>query len=68
MQIACQSAIQAIGRFDHQDGLIYCDPPYVHGTRAKGSTDVNGIEMNDSEHRDLAKLLKQCSAKIVLSR
>lgn len=47
--------------------LIYCAPPYVHGTRANGSNNVYGVEMCDDEHRDLAKLLKQCQAKIVLS-
>jgi DNA adenine methylase len=30
VQIVCQSAFDAIPRFDHEEGLIYCDPPYVH--------------------------------------
>jgi len=67
VQIICQPAIEAIERFDHKDGLIYCDPPYLHGTRSKGATDVYGIEMSDADHQDLAKLLKQCYAKIILS-
>ena len=29
VQLICQSAFEAIPRFDHAEGLIYCDPPYV---------------------------------------
>lgn len=67
VQIICQPAFDAIPRFDHKDGLIYCDPPYVHGTRSKGNTDIYGVEMSDEDHRKLAKLLCSCEAKIVLS-
>lgn len=65
VQIICQSAFDAIPRFDHKDGLIYCDPPYVHSTRA--STNVYHAEMSDEDHRELAKLLKSCKSKVVLS-
>jgi DNA adenine methylase len=67
VQIICQSAFEAIPRFDHKTGLIYCDPPYVHGTRSKGSTDVYGVEMSDDDHRKLAALLRSCDARVVLS-
>jgi DNA adenine methylase len=67
VQIICQSAFEAIPKFDHKEGLIYCDPPYVHGTRSKGSTDVYGVEMDDSDHRSLGKLLHSCKSKVVLS-
>jgi DNA adenine methylase len=67
VQILCQSAFDAIPRFDHEEGLIYCDPPYVHTTRAKGSTAVYGVEMTDDQHRQLAMLLSNCKAKVVLS-
>jgi DNA adenine methylase len=67
VQIICQSAFDAIPRFDHKDGLIYCDPPYVHGVRAKGSTSVYGVEMTDQEHRQLAAVLHRCKATVVLS-
>ena len=33
VQITCQSAFEAIPKFDHEEGLIYCDPPYVHASR-----------------------------------
>lgn len=32
VQILCEPAVTAIKRFDHEDALIYCDPPYVHAT------------------------------------
>jgi DNA adenine methylase len=67
VQIICQPAVEAIGRFDHDDALIYCDPPYVHQTRSKGGTEVYGVEMSDDDHRALAKELKACKAKVLLS-
>jgi DNA adenine methylase len=65
VQIICQSAFDAIPRFDHVEGLIYCDPPYVHSSRANPSVYHN--EMTDDDHRRLAALLHRCKAKIVLS-
>jgi DNA adenine methylase len=59
--------VEAISRFDHIDALIYCDPPYVHQTRSKGGTEVYGVEMSDDDHRALAKELKSCKAKVLLS-
>jgi DNA adenine methylase len=67
VQIICQPASEAIPRFDHPDGLIYCDPPYVHATRSEGGRDVYGFEMSDEEHRLLAKILHSCKSKVVLS-
>src|SRR5690348_13519029 len=67
VQIICQPAAEAIERFDHKEGLIYCDPPYVHGTRSKGGTDVYAVEMSDADHRGLGKTLNRCKAKVVLS-
>jgi len=67
VQFACQPAVDAIRKFDHVEGLIYCDPPYVHATRAKGSRDVYGVEMTDDDHRELATVLHECKAKVMLS-
>lgn len=67
VQIICQSAFDAIPRFDHPDGLIYCDPPYVHSTREENSRRVYHAEMTDDDHRRLADLLRNCKAKIVVS-
>jgi DNA adenine methylase len=67
VQIICQSAFDAIPRFDHPEGLIYCDPPYVHSTRDEGSRAVYHTEMSDDEHRELARLLGKCKSKVVVS-
>jgi DNA adenine methylase len=67
VQIICQPAIEAISRFDHKEGLIYCDPPYLHQTREQNSTNVYGVEMNDDDHRQLSQILKKCEAKVILS-
>ncbi len=67
VQIICQSAFDAIPRFDHAEGLIYCDPPYVHSTREENSRQVYHGEMSDEDHRRLASLLRECKAKVVLS-
>ena len=63
----CQSAFDAIPRFDHEEGLIYCDPPYVHASRCQSSTNVYHSEMSDDEHRKLAAILNRCKAAVVLS-
>jgi DNA adenine methylase len=67
VQIICQSALVAIPRFDHPEGLIYCDPPYVHSTRDENTRAVYHNEMSDDDHRQLAELLHDCKAKVVLS-
>ena len=67
VQIACQSAFDAIPRFDHEEALIYCDPPYVHDTRCQQSTSVYHTEMSDDDHRRLASLLARCKGAVVLS-
>jgi len=67
VQFICQSAFEAIPRFDHEEGLIYCDPPYLHETRCPQSTNVYHAEMTDKEHRQLAELLSRCKAAVVLS-
>lgn len=67
VQILCQPAIDAIRRFDHEDALIYCDPPYLHQTRAIGSRDIYGVELSEDDHRELGEVLNKCKSRIVLS-
>jgi DNA adenine methylase len=50
-----------------QGRFIYCDPPYVHETRHESSRDVYGVEMTEKNHRELAQVLRDCKAKVVLS-
>lgn len=67
VQFLCQPAFDVIPRFDHEEALIYCDPPYLHETRCQHSTNVYHKEMSDGEHRELADLLNSCKAAVVLS-
>lgn len=67
VQFICQSAFEAIPRFDHEEALIYCDPPYLHETRCQQSTNVYHSEMSNDDHEKLANLLKKCKATVVLS-
>lgn len=67
VQFICQSAFEAIPRFDHAEGLIYCDPPYVHETRCQQSTNVYHTEMTNEDHQKLAATLNDCKSAVVLS-
>ncbi len=67
VQLLSQPALEAIRRFDHPEALIYCDPPYVHETRAPNSRHVYGIEMTEEEHYELGEVLKVCVSKVVIS-
>jgi DNA adenine methylase len=65
VQIICQSAFDAIPRFDHKEALIYCDPPYVHSTRADKK--AYHAEMTDKNHCALASLLGRCKGNVIVS-
>jgi DNA adenine methylase len=67
VQILHQPALQAIRRFDGPETLIYCDPPYLPETRDANSRDVYGVEMTEDDHRQLAAVLNDCRAAVILS-
>ena len=67
VQILHQPAVDAIRRFDSEETLIYCDPPYLHNTRDQNSRNVYGIEMSERDHRELATVLNACEGAVVLS-
>jgi DNA adenine methylase len=58
-------AVELIRREDTPDTLFYCDPPYLHETRA--TRDAYAFEMTEAEHRELLDVLKICRAKVMLS-
>jgi DNA adenine methylase len=58
-------ALKLICREDTSDTLFYCDPPYLHETRA--SLDAYAFEMQESEHVELLTTLKECQGKVMLS-
>jgi DNA adenine methylase len=58
-------ALDLIRRQDTPDTLFYCDPPYLHETRA--ATDAYAHEMTEADHRALLAALLACKAKVMLS-
>jgi DNA adenine methylase len=61
--LAALPIIQAAGCGD----LLYLDPPYLHETRAKGSTKAYRHEMSLEDHADLLDACVQSEAKIALA-
>jgi DNA adenine methylase len=58
-------ALRLIKREDTPGTLFYCDPPYLHSTRA--STNAYAHEMTAAGHRELLKVLLDCRGKVMLS-
>lgn len=65
VQIECAPAIEVIQRYDSEETLFYCDPPYPHGSR--GDAHAYAYEMTDEQHRELATVLRDTKGKVVLS-
>jgi DNA adenine methylase len=58
-------ALDVIRKEDEPGTLFYCDPPYLHETRA--CTDTYAFEMTEQDHADLLDVLQQCKGKVILS-
>ena len=58
-------ALDLIKRCDHEDTLIYLDPPYLLSERETQKAYLH--EMSDEDHIELLNTIKQSSAMIVLS-
>ena len=65
VQIEHDDAINVIKRYDSEETLFYCDPPYPHESR--GDSRAYGYEMSDDEHRALSKVLHNVKGKVALS-
>ena len=65
VQIENSEAIDVIKRYDSDNTLFYCDPPYPPEIR--GDIRAYGYEMDSIDHRDLAAILKNCKGKVALS-
>jgi DNA adenine methylase len=65
VQIENRPAIEVIKRYDSEETLFYCDPPYPHGSR--GDANAYTYEMTDDQHRTLAEILHQVKGKVALS-
>lgn len=65
VQIENASALEVIERYDSQETLFYCDPPYPHSSR--GDRQAYLHEMTDDQHRQLSEVLHSVQGKVVLS-
>ncbi|EKQ69594.1 site-specific DNA methylase [Leptolyngbyaceae cyanobacterium JSC-12] len=65
VQIENAPAIEVIQRYDSEETLFYCDPPYPHDSR--GDSHAYGYEMTDNDHRELAEVLTNLKGKVALS-
>jgi DNA adenine methylase len=65
VQIENAPAIEVIQRYDSEETLFYCDPPYPHASR--GDRHAYGYEMTDNDHCKLAEVLIQTKGKVALS-
>lgn len=65
VQIENATAIEVMQRYDTEETLFYCDPPYPHDSR--GDSHAYGYEMTDSDHRELAEVLTSLKGKVALS-
>jgi DNA adenine methylase len=59
-------AVELIRRHDGPTTLFYCDPPYLHETRAATAA-YGPHEMTAADHAELLGLLRACKGKVMLS-
>lgn len=64
VQIENRPALDLIRRFNHDNVLIYADPPYLLETR---SGEQYRHEMTEQDHLDLLEALKQHKGSVILS-
>ena len=65
VQIENEPAIKVIKRYDSEETLFYCDPPYPHGSR--GDSSAYAYEMKDEEHEELSEILHNVKGKVAIS-
>lgn len=66
VEIRCDDAKDFIKELDSPDTCFYCDPPYMHETRA-GGREYGECEMGDESHHNLLCCLKLVKGKVLLS-
>lgn len=65
VQIENDDALKVIDRYDSDETLFYCDPPYPHESR--GDKNAYLFEMSNQEHIELASLLHKVKGKVAIS-
>lgn len=63
-QIENIDAIELIRRYNDENTLLYCDPPYLQSLRRKN---MYSCELSEEYHINLLSVLKESKSKIVLS-
>ena len=66
VQIEHRPAVEVIAKFNSENVLIYCDPPYVLSARSGGKRQYRH-EMTDSDHLQLLETLKAHKGPVILS-
>lgn len=64
VQIENRPAVEVIRRFNFENVLIYCDPPYVLSTRCRKQYNK---EMTDEDHEELLDTLLKHKGPVVIS-
>ena len=65
VQIENKSALELIDKFNHENVLIYADPPYLLQTR--GGRQYRHEMTDECEHKSLLTLLKKHKGPVILS-
>jgi len=65
VQIECKDFRYVLERYDSEETLFYCDPPYVLSTRKLKK--AYRYEMSDEDHKDLVEMLLKVKGKVMLS-
>ena len=66
VQIERRPAVEVISRFNAENVLIYCDPPYVLSSRSGGKRQYRH-EMSNADHEQLLAVLKAHRGPVLLS-
>ena len=64
IQIEQQTAVEVIRRFNFENVLIYCDPPYLLSTRCRKQYKD---EMTDADHVELLETLLKHKGPVIIS-
>ena len=65
VSLECRPALELVADYgQHDDVLLYCDPPYLGSTRAASYAHEM---VSDADHEELAGALHGCQAAVVLS-
>ena len=63
--VLCDDANNVIQKQDGSKTLFYCDPPYLHQTRAARNEYAH--ELTNADHCRLLGTLKLCKGKVLIS-